>query len=374
MKVTEEVSTAILHELSAEGVLEVHARLATRVLDATMALVSLDCGDGDPVRAVARETPAGTLAPDSTLLTLFAARAAGAAEPIALRGIGDAADFAPSVEGEIAAVIAAPVQIPVRGVRGAIAVSRGGPHDWTDRDRSALEDLAASLAALVSARTRRLRTQREIEGLHDRLRRAERMAAIGRLAGGLAHDFNNLMTTVSSYTQMLLESPELDESVRADLREVAKAADRATKLASRLLNLSRRQMPEPRVVDLNAVIEGMRRMLQQAIGVDVELETCLGASVPRVEADPGQIEQVILNLVLNARDAMPDGGTVTVRTEERAVGAGGEGAPAAPLHLQPGRYAVLAVDDDGVGMDDATKARIFEPFFTTKEEGKGTGI
>ena len=207
--------------------------------------------------------------------------------------------------------------------------------------------------------------------LEEQLLQSQKMEAVGRLAGGIAHDFNNLLTAVSGYSELLLrELPEGDPR-REFAEEIRKAGGRAAALTHQLLAFSRRQVLEPRVLDLNAVISGMERMLRRVIGEDIELITATQEELWHARADPGQIEQAILNLVVNARDAMPRGGKLTLETANVELDEKFAGRYAT---VTPGPHVMLAVSDTGIGMDAELQARLFEPFFTTKEHGKGTGL
>jgi len=207
--------------------------------------------------------------------------------------------------------------------------------------------------------------------LQQQVLQSQKMEAVGRLAGGIAHDFNNLLTVITSYSDLLLEDLAPGDAKRDDLEQVRKAADGAAALTRQLLAFSRQQAVEPRVVSLNTVVEGLHKILRRVIGEDIELTTTLAPDLGAVRADVGQLEQVLMNLAVNARDAMPTGGRLTVET------ANVEHDPDYARDREAAavrQFAMLAVSDTGCGMDEATKARIFEPFFTTKEPGKGTGL
>jgi len=207
--------------------------------------------------------------------------------------------------------------------------------------------------------------------LEQQLRQALKMEAIGKLAGGVAHDFNNLVTIITGYSDMVLSRIGPEDAMRRDIEQIKKAGDRAHSLTRQLLAFSRRQMLQPKVLDLNAVVSNLEPMLHRLIGENIELAIVLKPGLGQVKADPGQLEQVIMNLTINARDAMPHGGKLLFETDNATLD---EVYARQHIPTQPGSYVRLAVSDTGCGMDEATQSRIFEPFFTTKEQGKGTGL
>jgi len=211
----------------------------------------------------------------------------------------------------------------------------------------------------------------ERKRLEQQLRQAQKMEAVGRLAGGVAHDFNNMLTIISGYSGILLEHPSIVEPLRGYVDEIRNASGRAASLTRQLLAFSRQQVLAPRVLDLNAVVANIQKMLKRLIGEDIDLVTVLGESLWPILADPGQLEQVLLNLAVNARDAMPEGGVVSIETANVKMDAA---SAQAYFPLKAGPYVLLTFSDTGMGMDAETQARIFEPFFTTKETGKGTGL
>jgi PAS domain S-box-containing protein len=206
--------------------------------------------------------------------------------------------------------------------------------------------------------------------LEEQLRQAQKMDAVGRLAGGVAHDFNNLLMVINGYTEVLLEQLEKSSPMHHKVQSIQQAADRAATLTRQLLAFSRKQLLELKVVDVNTVIGDMERLLRPLIGENIELVTRLSTQTGHTRADAGQLEQVIMNLVVNAKDAMPEGGKLTVQSSDVTV----RQNFSEHRFIQTGRYAVISVADTGHGMDKETQSRIFEPFFTTKEKGKGTGL
>lgn len=223
---------------------------------------------------------------------------------------------------------------------------------------------------IVRDMTERKQTQDALRRSQEELGQSQRMEAIGRLAGGISHDFNNLLTAITGYTDLLLADLAPGDAMRGDLEEIRRTADRASGLTRQLLAFSRRQVLEPKVLDLNRVVAEIEPLLRRIIGEDVHLVTFLEPHLRRIAADPSQLEQVILNLAVNARDSMPGGGLLTIETSNVDLPPSDQ----EHHHLRPGRYVMLAVSDTGTGMTAEVQAHVFEPFFTTKEMGKGTGL
>ncbi len=297
-------------------------------------------------------------------------------EVVVLREVGSSpfAETDPSVRAYgIATCMGRVVHLGDRPV-GALAVVYRRDHAPSEDDRRLLAAIANAVA-VEEVRQHALDELRDREAarvqLESEMRQAQKMEAVGQLAGGVAHDFNNLLTAIVGYTDVILYELADDEPLREEVHEIRRAADRAATLTKQLLAFSRRQVLQPRVLDLNVVVRGTEKLLRRLIGENVAVRTELSLSLPSVKADPGQLEQVIVNLAVNARDAMPDGGALTLTTARVELdGASGHGHPS----LAKGRYAQLSIADTGFGMDETTLQRIFEPFFTTKEHGKGTGL
>ncbi|MSP92246.1 MAG: response regulator [Myxococcales bacterium] len=282
----------------------------------------------------------------------------------------------------IRSLLIAPLRVHGKSIGVLQLVRHGdasGPFD--DDDRALVEDLteqaalAIHNARLYDAAQRELAERRRAEAAlartEQQLRQAQRLDAVGRLAGGVAHDFNNLLSVVLSYAELIMLREGAGSQTYSDLNEVRTAALRAADLTRQLLALSRQQVIQPRVLDLDDVLLNMGKLFQRVLGADIDLRVVTSDRRALVKADPSQIEQVLLNLVVNARDAMAQGGTLTIETGTLDVD---DRLASDHLGLEPGRYAVFAVTDSGAGMDPQTMAHIFEPFFTTKEPGAGTGL
>ncbi len=229
----------------------------------------------------------------------------------------------------------------------------------------------AARLALGHDITARLQAEEALKKSEERLHQAQKLDAIGGLAGGIAHDFNNMLTVILSYANLIVHGLKPGDPIVDDVEEIRRAGHRAAEMTRQLLAFSRKQMLQPRIVDLNRVVVGMEKMLRRLLGADIDLSLLSAPKVAKVFADPSQIEQIIMNLVVNARDASPNGGKVSVETLDVVLDAA---YAADHPGVTPGPYVMLAVTDTGTGMDKETQARVFEPFFTTKEQGKGTGL
>ena len=247
----------------------------------------------------------------------------------------------------------------------AVSYLKAGASDYILKDR-----LVRLGPAILDALTR-ARQRRSLKQLEEQLLQAQKMEAVGQLAGGVAHDFNNILTAIVGYTDLLAAELAPDARQHEDLEEIRKAARRAAALTRQLLSFSRKQVLEPRIVDVNGVVMNLDKMLRSLISENIEFTMQLAEDLDAARVDPNQLEQVIMNLAINARDAMPDGGRLTIETANAELDAD---YAAKHVSVIPGDYVMLAVTDTGCGMSAETKARIFEPFFTTKPAGRGTGL
>jgi signal transduction histidine kinase/ActR/RegA family two-component response regulator len=234
-----------------------------------------------------------------------------------------------------------------------------------------MKNLREKIRALEDSENKRREAEEALRRSEEQLRQWQRVEAIGRLAGGVAHDFNNLLMTILGCSELLLRDFDSADPRREEVEEIRRAAQRATSLTHQLLAFGRRQVLQPRVLDLNEIVENMNRMLRRMIGEDIQFLTILTPGLWPVRVDPGQIEQVVMNLVVNARDAMPEGGRLTIETANMNLD---EEYARRHIAVKPGPFVMLAVTDTGCGMDAETRSHLFEPFFTTKEKGKGTGL
>jgi signal transduction histidine kinase/CheY-like chemotaxis protein len=295
-------------------------------------------------------------------------------QPIVTANFADETRYdPPPAVAEVAASSAAAVPIRGRsGGFGAIVVMNRAVHEFRPEDVAFLQTAANVLAASVdNARdvAKRISAEEALRHSEEQLQQALKMEAVGRLAGGIAHDFNNLLTAIRGYSDMIANGLRAGDPLKADVEEIQRAADRAASLTHQLLAFSRRQVLRPDRLDVAAIVRDLERMVRRLIGEDIELRVHTDGATRTVLVDRGQIEQVVLNLVINARDAMPAGGSLSIDAHDHDVAvSGGEGTP------PPGRYVLIKVEDSGAGIPPDIIDRVFEPFFTTKGPGKGTGL
>ena len=254
---------------------------------------------------------------------------------------------------------------------GVLCHEHVGPlRTWLDDERMFAIALS-NLISLAYEQGERKRGEEALRRSEQQLRQAQKMEVVGKLAGGIAHDFNNLLTVITGYSEILLSNMSEADPIRRELNAIKQAGEKAGALTRQLLAFSRRQMLQPKVIDLNAVVNNLGQMLRRLVGEDIDLVAVLDKKLWRLKADPGQIEQVLMNLVVNARDAMPKGGKLTIETANVELD---ENYARQHVTVKSGQYVMLAVSDTGCGMDAETQSHLFEPFFTTKEHGKGTGL
>ena len=246
-------------------------------------------------------------------------------------------------------------------------LTKDGKQRWVQMNSVALRDSEGNVAAVATLGA----DVTEHRALQEQYLQAQKLESVGRLAGGIAHDFNNLLTVINGYSNIILKQLSADDPLKGHAADVCHAGERAAALTQQLLAFSRKQAAQPQPLDLNALISGSKDMLRRLLGEDIRLETTLAPKLGLIMADSGQLHQVLMNLLVNARDAMPDGGELLIETSHVEVG---ESAGSDPRKISPGPYLLLAVTDNGSGMDEETQRHIFEPFFTTKPVGKGTGL
>ena len=253
-------------------------------------------------------------------------------------------------------------------------ISRVGTEKFISYNKSPIRNQAGQITGVVLVlrdMTERKQAEEVLQHTEEQLIQAQKMEAVGRLAGGVAHDFNNLLTAIIGYSQLIQAQLEPTSSMRHDIDEICTAGQRAATLTSQLLAFSRKQVLQPKILDLNIIVANTSKLLSRLIGEDIRFRTTLDPGLKQVKADPGQIEQVLMNLAVNARDAMPDGGSLSIETANVYLD---EVYAEHHIDVRAGHYIMLVVSDSGSGMDTKTLSNIFEPFFTTKEQGKGTGL
>jgi len=276
-----------------------------------------------------------------------------------------------AIGGLFVYVIADRLTRPLAALARGVRALEMGDYAYPLKQERGSDEVAQLTRAFGDMRTTLRQTEIQKQELEGQLRQSQKMEAMGRLAGGVAHDFNNLLTGIKGNTGFLAERLGSDHRLIKLTTQIDGAADRAVSLTRQLLAFCRMQVLQPKIFDLNELVSEMCKLLRRLVPEDIAFNFCAGESLGRVKADPGQIEQVLMNLVVNAGDAMPGGGSLTVETRNATIS---EHDASRRAPASPGHYVVLSVADNGMGMDAETKARIFEPFFTTKEQGKGTGL
>lgn len=251
------------------------------------------------------------------------------------------------------------------GEDAAVKTMRAGASDYINKDN------LSRLVPAIERELREARTRAELKAAQSRLNLSQRLESVGRLAGGVAHDFNNLLTAITGYTDLLLDRLSENSNAYDDIMEIKKAAARAAALTGQLLAFSRQQVLQPRILDINAILKDFERMLRRLVGEDIQLIFDLRSPHANIKADPSQMEQVIMNLVVNARDAMTKGGRLVIETSDITLT---EEYANNHLAVMPGRYVMLAISDSGSGISKDILPHIFEPFFTTKAQGEGLGL
>jgi PAS domain S-box-containing protein len=273
----------------------------------------------------------------------------------------------PEDRGLVGVRMAETLQDPARPIAADVRFHHADG-TWRFMEGVGVNRLADPSVGAIVINARDVSDRRKLEA---QLRQAQKMEAVGQLAGGVAHDFNNLLTAILGYCNLILDEMPREDPLRADLEEIQSAGERAASLTRQLLAFSRRQILQPQIVDINTLVRQLEKLLRRLISEDVELVTALAGDLVPVRVDPATIEQILVNLAVNARDAMPAGGRLTIETTNVELG---DAYAVTHVTMKPGPYVMLAVSDTGEGMDEATRARVFEPFFTTKEQGKGSGL
>ena len=270
----------------------------------------------------------------------------------------------------IVSMLDAPIRMGGRMIGIVCHEHTGAPRRWTHEDQTFAASISDMAAMAVESDQRRQERHKTLQ-LEAQLRQSQKMEAVGRLAGGVAHDFNNILTLISGYGTMALSRLSADDPIREYIQEILTAGDRAATLTRQLLAFSRKQLLQPTTLSINTVVASIEKMVRRLIGEDIEVITALDPGLGFVKADQSQIEQIIVNLAVNSRDAMPKGGKLTIETSNLDLEAGHDHGR---INVTPGPYVMFAVSDTGEGMNKETQSHIFEPFFTTKEEGKGSGL